>query len=370
MDIVTALERRYGDVVVQGDEALIDCPFCGDGGHNLSVNIGDREGAWHCWVCGEAGSTRKRNDPLLKGLPIRKGTGRLMKKERKSWDGLSPGDCVSLMNGGGNSAMVDLIDAWFRQRFGDRGGALRREANEHWGWQWCVNATRKEDGSPAFAGGTFDTYCAMVFPVEENGECIGWQARRTVPEDVLRKCGQEAVANGPKYYTVYGLDKGEHLYNIDNASQGNLVVVVEGVMDALSVGRSAVATFGCSPKEAQANLLKARWDCVVVLYDPDKAGREGTDKLVQLLHPREGGRLKVVPVELQGYGDPGECPRREIWRQIREAAAAQGVDIDQYRYIYDPIRVEDTGAMAKEEREREEQIRQVHEEWAAMPWAR
>ena len=296
MDIVSALERKYGYVKIEGDEAIIDCPFCGDNGLNLQVNIGDREGAWHCWVCGESGSTRNLDDKLLEGMPVDRGAVKRVKREKKTWDpSLLPGECVGVCHGR-FSCEREYIAYWFQRRFGDAAWERMREAEEYFDAQLCVNPHRKADGSPAFAGGTFDTFHSIVVPVYENGECIGWQARRTIDTEI-----DGTPKAGPKYYTSYGLEKGDHLYNIDNASKGNLVVVTEGVWDCINVGLSAVSTFGCNASREQANLLKARWDCIVILYDPDEAGRKGAKKLAGMLAPRAGGRRKMVRVDLKGY---------------------------------------------------------------------
>jgi DNA primase len=136
----------------------------------------------------------------------------------------------------------------------------------------------------------------------------------------------------PKYFTMPGLDKGKIFYNYDWARQSNMVVVCEGVFDAIAVGRCAVAAFGKGLTDEQVNMLRAYWDLVVVLLDPGDAEKE----MIALSKKLPVNTLYMM---LRGYKDAGEAPREEIWRQIDMAVqqnpdlASGGRGLETYHFV-------------------------------------
>ena len=92
------------------------------------------------------------------------------------------------------------------------------------------------------------------------------------------------------------------------------MVVTEGPFDAMSVGMSAVATLGKGVTHDQARLVKAYWDMAIVMLDPGDADADGRKLLSNL-----GLSSPTIQVVLEGYKDPGDAPREEIWRQVAKA---------------------------------------------------
>ena len=104
------------------------------------------------------------------------------------------------------------------------------------------------------------------------------------------------------------------------------MVITEGPFDAIAVGRCAVATLGKGVTEHQANAIKSYWQLAVVMLDPGDA-----DKEMQALTARLHRTIRTIVVQLQGYKDPGECPRDEIWRQIGTRMREFQLDVTKYK---------------------------------------
>ncbi len=101
----------------------------------------------------------------------------------------------------------------------------------------------------------------LIVPVYQNGELAGWIARlmqTKVPANVKK------VVNPP------GVNMSKLLFNYDAAKNGKTIVLVEGVFDAMAIGKQAVALFGTNLSHDQLALLqKTKAKRVVVLFDPD-----------------------------------------------------------------------------------------------------
>ena len=145
-----------------------------------------------------------------------------------------------------------------------------RLLEENYGICYCSEGKK-------YAGGLFDTTNTIMIPVYQNGQAVAWQARLLYNPDKLDDRSCEALGfmkdedgdfvKPPKYFTMPGFDKGKMLWNFDWARRSNLVVVTEGVFDAVAVGRCAVACFGKGVTEEQAGVLRYYWDLVVLLLD-------------------------------------------------------------------------------------------------------
>lgn len=114
----------------------------------------------------------------------------------------------------------------------------------------------------------------VYFPFRDiEGRLIGWSIRQS--------------SKRPKYLISPGFRKTGFLYGLyENQAQIRAqreVIVVEGQFDALAVWDAGfpavVATLGCNLAKDQARLLLPWIDRIRVLYDGDKAGRQGAEEL-------------------------------------------------------------------------------------------
>jgi hypothetical protein len=316
MDIQALISKKFGrfrrSKGQHGLEYIVTCPFCR---RKEKMYINPSQDVFICFRCGEKGSAQ---DLLGHSWNMNGGAAALTPLPSNVQ---SPGQLVPL------TELEDSHPAcvYIRKRKFDI-----RELSDVYGVRYCT--------SGQLFGGIFNTTNTLVFPFWMKEQLIGWQARLMYDPDKLVDTDCEALGlprdedgdwvKPPKYWTSPGLPKGRVLYNYDWASRGEIVVVCEGVFDAMGVGRSAVATLGKGVTEDQANLLHINrtWKLVVIMLDPGDA----TNEMRKLEHQLTG--VPSIVVELQGYKDPGEAPREEIWIQIARAARKQNIDILQYRF--------------------------------------
>lgn len=321
------LRKKYGEVKHQnghnGLELVVKCPVCG----KRKLNVNPKKGIYKCWHGCMSGMVYNMFDEVqLAKIEAETASKR---EAPKDLGFQPPGELVSLMElPAEHPATTYLRDRGFDPLVLDK----------VYGMRYC-RIGRK------YMQGRFDTSNTIVIPFYFNGVAVGWQSRLLynpddLPDDVCEVLGFERDAKGkferpPKYFTMPGIDKGKLLWNFDWARQGDLVVVCEGIFDAMAVGRCAVATFGKSVTDAQIALFKSYWKLVVLLLDPGDAEPD----MIRITRALRAGGAYPVYVMLKGYKDAGEAPRMEIWRQIDEAVrndkqlAQAGITLDRFKFL-------------------------------------
>lgn len=104
--------------------------------------------------------------------------------------------------------------------------------------------------------------------------------------------------------------KGKNLYalNIARHSKKPFVILCEGYMDAIALIKSGyentVATLGTAIGEHQAKILSKYFEEVVICYDSDPAGRNATNRAIQILRSQK--KLKISVLDLKAKKDPDE----------------------------------------------------------------
>jgi hypothetical protein len=131
----------------------------------------------------------------------------------------------------------------------------------------------------------------LIFPVYFNREMVGWQMR-SLPGTVY---GDRADVR--RYYHAF--NKGNYLYNYDNAKQYKMVVLTEGVKKALKFP-NGVATLGKCITPMQAQLLQ-HWKEITVMLDSDEDSQELAQMITMNINL---GTSKAVNVNLSPYGYP------------------------------------------------------------------
>lgn len=320
MGVESVIQQKFGKYKKlkgrNGTDYAVTCPFCHKKGKMYitpSVNV------FHCFRCDESGPadslighnfTAARNpvDSRIRTLPSKI---------------IPPGDLISLEELPHDHQAVNYI----RSRKFDIA-----ELSNVYGVKYCNNGR-------TFAG-IFNTTGALIFPFWVKGELIGWQARLTYNPDSLTDSDCEMVGltrdvdgdwvKPPKYWTSPGLEKGRILYNYDWANRSEVVVISEGVFDAIGIGKSGVAALGKGVTDQQVGLIidNMRWKLAVIMLDPGDATKE-----MEMLEASLRHTVKTLRVELQGYKDPGEAPREEIWLQIGRAAKRVGIDLFSYKFL-------------------------------------
>lgn len=129
----------------------------------------------------------------------------------------------------------------------------------------------------------------------------------------------------PKVRDYFGLDKrllllGSHMVSADDT--GGRVVLVEGLFDfaiLYQLGYPAMAAMHSNLANAQANILRDIGMPVVVFFDNDRAGKEGTEVVAEKLY----GYVPVLSVSYPSgrkFADPGSLPDDEIEHMVESAS--------------------------------------------------
>lgn len=316
-NLEAVLHSRYGDVKratsKKGINYIITCPVCHK---KRKCWVTPSVGIYHCFRCDSAGPIRD----LVGDTRVTLNTHTRV-ETRPVRAMAEPGLLTSLTELASDHPAINYI----RKR-----GFDVKELNDVYGVKYCVEGRRFAE--------IFDTTNTLIFPFWMNNKIVGWQARMLYTPDDLTE--EECAAMGynrdddgdwirpPKYWTAPGVEKGKILYNYDWARQSQVVVVCEGVFDAIAAGKNAVAAFGKSVTDDQINMFKAYWDAAVLLLDPGDALED-----MRKIHMALNTTIPSVIVMLQGYKDAGEAPRAEIWRQIWDACDKAGLDLAKYRLL-------------------------------------
>lgn len=147
----------------------------------------------------------------------------------------------------------------------------------------------------------------VVYPVRNRAGTIVAYQGRSISNDVrpkYRLSDQKEILDDPNSL-LYGI----HLVPRD------AVIIVEGALDAWSIGPGGVATFGIDWKDAQVRILK-EFPRRFVLYDPEPKAQARALALAEALSIYRGETEL-----LDGHRtDPGAMTRRAVARLRRELA--------------------------------------------------
>lgn len=100
----------------------------------------------------------------------------------------------------------------------------------------------------------------------------------------------------PKYLYSEGVEKSQVLFNIQNIKENSDITLCEGIFNAITAGRNAVASYGCSLSDRQlALLLSAKPKSITIAYDSDAPGQKGALKVLDMLRKtRYSGKVYYI----------------------------------------------------------------------------
>ncbi len=130
----------------------------------------------------------------------------------------------------------------------------------------------------------------------------------------------------PKYLYSKGLERGSYFFNFYNAKKSDTLIIVEGIIDALLLTQrgisGVVACGGDSPTQAQISQAfnYHKFQNTILFLDNDKAGKNGTDKAIELLNDYN---TNIYVATSHPYKDPDEYLKNhsidELQKQIFRA---------------------------------------------------
>lgn len=214
----------------------------------------------------------------------------------------SPGRCAKLTALPPNGA----VWSYLRNRTG--GGFDPQMLEEQYDVCYCFDAA---DEYPMMNN-------RLVIPVYYNKVAVGWQGRAI--DDT----------SGPKYFTLPGFPKSQVLFNFDRAEHKPVVVVTEGVFDAIRVGDCGVCIFGHMIAHHQTQLLTHIWKrgALVMLLDPDdRDAQQQAQAFVNKCQDkfRNGAANVVLPSGM----DPADMSHEDLWKEIYRQCTQQQVRLHQ-----------------------------------------
>lgn len=308
-DVERYVLDRQPDAQRSGGNLVVTCPRCEK--PKLWVLVVDRDDvrapAWRCFSgeCGDAGRTAlslirrledcdmfaafeqiaryaKGNQPLV---DLRRLVEERLAGEVEVWSD--------------QDAVVPLPDEFIPARVGHRWRDLPAYFRERgigpkravrYGIGWCEDGYFRD---------------RLVVPVTRDGDVMFFVARYMAarPPKGMKK-------------TLYpkGAKPGRYLFNFERARHCHTIRIVEGVLDAVHIGRTAVATFGTSMSQYQLELLmRTAAREVVIMWD-----RDAIDKARDLA-VRLADLWRVRVVELPDARDPDEHTIEDL-REMERAA--------------------------------------------------
>ena len=295
---------KYTHFLPVGDEWVITCPIC----HREKLVVNISKNLWHCWVCQEFGFNKNG-----KKVPI-KGAGNIVQ-------------LVMLMNGISYSEASKIVQTEDNKKSLFVGDKVAAKVDPY---------NLKEIPFPPFSRPIVGTipYCEqrgitqediksfglfycdsgryknrLIFPVWENGRLVFFQGRAMWEE----KPGETYIKslNPPKVPGGGGAE--DTLFNLDYAKFWPRVVITEGPIDAIHVGRNAVCTWGKRITDIQIlKLYHSGIRAVDLMWDgPSDLEPNGAfTEMIQAV-PKLSGLFDVRVVFLP-EGDPGQYSRNEL----------------------------------------------------------
>lgn len=271
-------ESRFDDVIVKGDEILLNSIFCEDRKHHLWCNpsggkTSNENGVYHCWKSEEKGSliglvmivdkcTHEQASEILDSSSpgslgdLERRVNELFDKKIESEpceimpDGLKmPQDCY----------LFDDLPSSHR---------LKKDAEEY------LKSRKIDVGNLLICtSGRYRNRIVIPYYSRE-GRLIYYNGRYIGdPGTNLRYLGP------PK---ELGIGKGDVLYVQNWPSKGEKIYITEGEFDSMSLfqcGFKSAALGGKAMSETQINMIK---DCVpVICLDADEAGADALPKIAK-----------------------------------------------------------------------------------------
>ncbi len=297
------IEYRSSGKNVGRGEINTSCCFCGESNYHLGIN--SNKNLFHCWKCGAKGDILKLVSKLLnishieaKELINPQNDLKKVLEERKNKMEITEKKVIKNkeleLPPYTNPFVKDSSNVWqiVAHRF------LVNKYNLSWEQileaklHYCYFGKYKN---------------SIIIPIYKDGKLVNFIARtwtKNTKKRYINCSNQESLAN------IKNL-----LYNYDSIrKEQNLVIIVEGAMDAIKTGLDrTVATLGSEISQEQINLIVGlKPKKVIVLADNDPGNPNTIKKAHKLADYISPFILtKVIEIPYKGL-DPGDLNKEEI----------------------------------------------------------
>ena len=271
---VRIVEPGESKHVRRGWLGIQHCPFCGS--QKTHLGFPEHGTSGNCWLCGRhslwdlliaLGQDRSQAAESLRGLDL----GIRAPRKSPATGRYSPPSCIG--------PLMPNHTAYLRKRRLDPDTAVRL-----WGARGIGIAPKLS--------------WRIFLPVVHLGQEVSWTTRATGKNAVQRYISaapdQEEI---PLKSLLYGEDMAR-----------NVVIVVEGPLDAMRVGPGCVATFGLNVSPAQVARI-AQFPLRVICMDNDDRAQRVGNQIARDLSVFPG---ETFLVRLESGDDPGSADSEEI----------------------------------------------------------
>lgn len=139
----------------------------------------------------------------------------------------------------------------------------------------------------------------LIIPLENSMGLVNGFITRDITPDAKYRYKQHLTEEASKLGAMFGLPQA-----LPHILREGVVFVVEGAIDCISLAKvypNTVSTLTSFVNEGQMWVLRMLADTVVLVFDPDKAGREGVEKVFA-----HYGQKGILSREF-GHWDPNAC---------------------------------------------------------------
>jgi len=296
------LKKILGDYYENNNEMLFSCPFCKHHKKKLSVNID--KNAWKCWVCDSSGRTieylvKRFGDPRdLQDWGIDSEItfddieiilfGEKIKPEIKEEINL-PKEYVPLLTGR-KSFLKDRALKYLKQR-----GLTEKQI-----FIYKIGICTKGE----YKG-------RVIIPsFNEEGE-INYFVARTYENDFLK-------------YKNPNISKSKIIFNELLIDFDKPVFIVEGVFDAIRIGKNSVPILGSTIKTEDLIFKKIVENRTPIYIGLDQDAKSKEEKIIKLFLSYG---IEVKKINTTGYTDIAETPKDVLTERIEQALDMGGVNL-------------------------------------------
>jgi DNA primase len=266
----------------------VRCPFCFDHSNHCGINIQTGNG-FHCWICGESGSTFKflKQETSFSGAVLFN-----LIKENSSQDSPNPKEFKSFKNSGKIKFPTGLTP-------------YLEEPHKNYLRKRNLNPEELEKNynlQSTYAAGSLPY--RIIIPIEIDGQVVSYSSRDITgrQEEKYKHASNENVLI-PVKQTLYGLKQ---------LGGKTSCILVEGVFDMWRIGIGALAIFGTLLSEEQILLLlKTYVNKVYVCLDAD--AKRKAETIAYTLTPFFP-EVNLISID---YKDPDSMPIEEV-KQLQQ----------------------------------------------------
>lgn len=254
------VQERFGDsykAVKSNQELIFRCPNCG----RIKLYVNMSNGLYHCFRCGYSGRLSGKRKSML---DVKDNLTRDMEK-------------LKTFNYNNNKDEIKLIPFKQKPLTEEQKQALYNRGLTDYDIKFYNICGRDIDNRiqiPNYVKGCLaDVIC-------------NWQYDKS-----------KIDKRHPKYLNSEGTPKSKVLFNYDKIPQNaEQIILTEGIFNAITAGKNAVASYGCSLSDRQCRLLLDKEPkSILIAYDSDEPGVNGAIKVIEMLKSKNyKGKVEYI----------------------------------------------------------------------------